>query len=240
MTLGRVTPDWSRATVLPATEFEACWDVLQLGETPWQLDPPRYGSTATARQAFVAEVLARLRASGPDLAEKLRLLAHPSWAVDVRLRAKELVAGLAACRGADGVLAVRHGDEMALVDIPAAEAVAAVLSLLGPVRPGPCRPTLITVGRDAVHASLQAALRDVRMFGQLGASVAAHDGCRVRRAPRVIGFHRTDVGDYRSVRVDRCTIALEPATPERLAADLDGLLALECERYNGFAGRGST
>jgi hypothetical protein len=239
MTKGHTTLDWSRATVLSAAAFEACWEILGLGETPWQLDPPRHGSTAAARQAFVEEVRVRLRASQPDLVEKLWLLARPSWTIDVRLRANELAAGLAACCGAYGVLAVRRGDEMALMDIPAAEAVAAVLSLLGPIRPGPAPPMLITVGRDAAPMPPTAACRDVRVFGQLGASVVARDGHRTRRAPHVIGFHRTGAGDYRSVRVDRSTIALGPATPARLAADLGGLLAVDRGRYSGFAGRGS-
>ncbi|HEY0813470.1 MAG TPA: ESX secretion-associated protein EspG [Pseudonocardia sp.] len=252
-TTGRATPDWSRATVFSAAAFEACWEILGLGETPWQLEPPRHGSTAIARRAFVAEVRARLQASGADLPAKLRLLAGPAWAVDVRLRSNYVgaaltasrgkdggvVAGLAACRGRHGVLAVRHRDEIALVEVPAADAVAAVLSLLGPVRPGKGPPMLITTGPDPISAPLLAACRDVRLFGQLGASVAARDGRQLRRS-RVIGFHRTDAGDYRSVRVDSSTIALEPATSARLWADLDGLLAVDRERYSGFAGRGST
>ncbi len=227
LTMGVTMLDWSRATVLSAAAFEACWDALRLGETPWQLDPPRHGSTAIARRAFVAEVLYRLRASGPDLAGKLRLLAHPSWTVDVRLRADGLVAGLAACRGAEGAFAVRSGDELALMEIPPAEAIAAVLSLLGPIRPGPSPPMLITTRRAATPAPPPAACRDVRMFGQLGASVATHDGRRIRRAPRVVGFHRAAEGDYRSVRVDRSTIAVRPATPMLLTADLDELLAVD-------------
>ena len=133
-------PDWSRATVLAAAAFEACWEVLGLGETPWQLEPPRHGLTTPARQAFVTEVAAQLGPPGRAPAW-LRLLARPAWSVDVRLRADDLVAGLVAGRGPVGVLAVRHDDEIALVDIPAAAAVDAVLDLLGPVRPGPGRPT---------------------------------------------------------------------------------------------------
>jgi len=41
----------------------------------------------------------------------------------------------------------------------------------------------------------------------------------------VIGFHRTGAGDYRSVRLGPTTVALEPATRARLAADLHELLA---------------
>ena len=221
-----MTPDWSRATVFTAAAFEACWEVLGLGETPWQLEPPRYGSTTAARRAFVADVVGCLRATGPELASALRLLARPDWSVDVRLRAgSSLIAGVAACRGVAGVLAVRHDGAIALLDIAAADAVDAVLGLLGPVRPGPGRPMTVTT-TDVPPPDLKATCRDVRMFGQLGASTATRDGHRTRRSPHVIGFHRTGCGDYRSVRVDRSAVALEPATRARLTADLDALLAV--------------
>ena len=218
-------PEWSRATVLTATTFEACWEVLGLGETPWQLEPPRRGLTSAERQAFVAEVTAQLRAAGPELPAWLRLLARPAWSVDVRLRADDLVAGLVAGRGSLAVLAVRHADEIALVDVPAAAAVDAALDLLGPVRPGPGRPTTVILADSPTAPEVRAACRDVRMFGQLGASVLDRDGVRTRRMPRVIGFHRTAAGDYRSVRLGASTVALEPATRARLVADLDELLA---------------
>jgi EspG family len=220
-----MTPDWSRAIVLAATAFEACWEVLGLGETPWQLEPPRHGLTAAARQAFVAEVTAQLRATRPDLPVWMRLLGRPAWSVDIRMRADDLVAGLVAVRGPLAVLAVRHGDEIALVDIPAAVAVDAVLDLLGPVRPGPGRRVTVVLADGPTAPEVRAACRDVRMFGQLGASVLDHDGVRIRRMSRVIGFHRTGAGDYRSVRLGPSTVGLEPATRALLAADLDELLA---------------
>ena len=219
------TPEWSRATVLTATAFEACWEVLGLGETPWQLEPPRHGLTRAARQAFVAEVTAQLRAAGPELPAWLRLLARPAWSVDVRLRADALVAGLVAGHGSVAVFAVRHGDEIAIVDVPAATAVDAVLGLLGPVRPGPGRPTSVVLADGPTAPEVRAACDEVRMFGQLGASVLDREGVRTRRMPRVIGFHRTGAGDYRSVRLGPTTVALEPATRERLTADLNELLA---------------
>jgi len=77
-------PEWSRATVLAAAAFEVCWEVLDLGETPWQLEPPRRGLTAAERQAFVAEVTAQLRAAGPELPAWLRLLARPAWSAYVK------------------------------------------------------------------------------------------------------------------------------------------------------------
>ena len=221
----RMIPEWSRATVLAAAAFEVCWEVLDLGETPWQLEPPRRGLTAAERQAFVAEVTAQLRAAGPELPAWLRLLARPAWSVDVRLRADALVAGLVAGRGPVGVLAVRHDDEIALVDVPAAAAVDAVLGLLGPVRPGPGRPASVVLADGPTAPEVRAACQDVRMFGQLGASVLDREGVRTRRLPRVIGFHRTGAGDYRSVRLGPTTVALEPATHARLAADLHELLA---------------
>lgn len=220
-----MTLDWSGATVLTAAAFEACWETLQLGETPWQLEPPRHGTTASARREYVAEVRAQLARAGPDLPAWLRLLAYPAWCLDVRLREVELVAGVAACRGPDGVLAVRRDGEMALVAIKARAAADAVLSLLGAVRPGPGRPMLVPVAGGPAAPRLTAACRDVQMFGQLGASVAVRDGHRTRRVPRVIGFHRTTAGDYRTVRVNGAVLAVEPATRLRLLADLDGLLA---------------
>jgi EspG family len=220
-----MTVDWSRAIVLAAAAFEACWEVLGLEETPWQLEPPRHGLTPAERHMFVAEVGAQLRTAQPELTSWMRLLARPSWSVDIRLRADDLVAGLVACRGAVGVLAVRHADEIALVDIPAAAAVDVVLDLLGPVRPGPGGPTTVVLADGPTAAEVRAACRDVLMFGQLGASMLDRDGVRTNRLPRVIGFHRTGAGDYRSVRLGPSAVALEPATRARLAADLDDLLA---------------
>lgn len=219
-----MTIDWSQATVLTAAAFEACWETLRLGETPWQLDPPRHGTTAAARREFVVEVRAQMPQAGPDFPAWLRLLARSEWSVDVRLRADELVAGLAACRGRDGVLAVRRGDEMALVPIRAHAATAAVLSLLGPVRPGPGRRTLLSATGDPTSPQVVAACGNVQMFGQLGASAAVRDGDRMRRVPRVIGFHRTTAGDYRTVRIDRTTVAVDPVSGAQLLADLEGLL----------------
>jgi ESX secretion-associated protein EspG len=217
-----VTPDWTRATVFSAAAFETCWEILGLGETPWQLDPPRHGD---CRRAFVADVLARLQATGPALTAALRLLACPDWSVDVRIRAgSSLVAGLAAGRGACGALAVRHDRAIAVLDIEPTDAMDAVLGLLGPVRPGPGRPVMVRT-TDPTPAAV-AACRDVHLFGQLGASATTRDGHRTRRAPGVIGFHRTGRGDYRSIRVDRQTVALEPATHARLATDLGALLTV--------------
>jgi hypothetical protein len=109
--------------------------------------------------------------------------------------------------------------------VPAAAAVDAVLGLLGPVHPGPGRPASVVLADGPTAPEVRAACQDVRMFGQLGASVLDREGVRTRRLPRVIGFHRTGAGDYRSVRLGPTTVALEPATHARLAADLHELLA---------------
>ena len=48
-------PDWSRATVLAAAAFEACWEVLGLGETPGSSSrhgtgsPPQSGRPSSPR-----------------------------------------------------------------------------------------------------------------------------------------------------------------------------------------------
>jgi hypothetical protein len=137
--------DWSRATVLSLDEFEVCWELLGLGETPGQLDPPSSGRTAEERRWIVAAVGAELRRRGlgdgrgphPVVAEMMRMLAHAELVLDVRVRAERLVAGLAACRGDRCTLAVRCGAEIAVLGLPADAAAPALVELIGAVQPGP-------------------------------------------------------------------------------------------------------
>jgi hypothetical protein len=139
-----MTLDWTRAAVLSVTEFEVCWGLLGLGETPWQLDPPRSGLTTAERYAIVVDAVVGLqrrglgdgRGPGPAVAELLRLLAHPAWSLDVRFRADALVAGVTACRGPRCAFAVRHGSEIALPGLHTDAAASSLVDLLGPVAPG--------------------------------------------------------------------------------------------------------
>lgn len=162
--------DWSGATVLSLTEFEVSWELLALGETPIQLDPPYVGGTFEQRREVVAAVGRELCRRGlgdgvgphPALAEQLRLLADPDLTLDVRFRTDELVAGVASCRGRDCVLAVRHGGEIAMLRLPAEAAAPALVELIGQVRPGPGAP--VTVPAAVLEAASTAAPHDPVRF----------------------------------------------------------------------------
>lgn len=222
------------ALVLAAPAFEVCWERLGLGETPWQLDPPRIGSTTGQRRAHIAEVAAELRdrgladerGPGPQLTTMLRLLAHPQWSLDLRRRSRDLLAGVVAARGGRAVLAVRHRDEITLHPVAPAAGVDAVLDLLGPISPGPGRPVCCTDDPCDPDAALLAGMcRDVHTMAQVGASRALGDGTRMQRAPWVVGVHATPSGHYRSVRTGPCGLTVEPLTRSRLVADAERLLA---------------
>lgn len=255
-----MTLDWSRAVVLSTTEFEVCWELLGLDETPWQLDPARSGITAPERQAIVAGVIAGMqrralgdsRGPGPAIADQLRLLAHPEWALDVRFRMDGLVAGLAACRGSRCAFAVRHSGEIALLTLPADAATASLSELLGTMPPGRGREVrvpaaaldgaravapqdhdrftdeLVLRGLDSADAvAFTNMCRGVDMRGQLGASATGGDGTRVRRAPYVVGFHRTAAGAFRQVRhriPGGDIVTVGPTSKARMLADLGELV----------------
>jgi hypothetical protein len=247
--------DWSRATVLSLTEFEVCWELLGLGETPGQLDPPSAGRTVEERRRIVADVGVELRRRGlgddrgphPVLNGQMRLLADAGTTLDVRFRTDSVVAGVAACQGERCVLAVRHRAEIAMLSLAADHAAPALVELIGPATPGPGRA--VTLPADVLDAARAAAPRDpdrftdelvlrgvdrpdaaqlvrmctgARQRGQFGATVRTA-GTR-RRAPYVIGTHRTVEGGYRQVR-HRGTVTVGPVSGRALLANLDELAA---------------
>ncbi len=136
--------NWSQSIVLSCTEFEVSWELLGLGETPWQLDPQRSGITAPQREQIIGNVVAGLRqrglgdGRGPGyvISDLMRMLAHPEWALDIRFRAEALVAAVAASRGPHCAFAVRQGNEIALLALPSDAAAASLLELLGNITPG--------------------------------------------------------------------------------------------------------
>lgn len=249
---------WPRATVLSLAEFEVSWELLELGETPPQLDPPSQGRTKEERRQVIAAVGASLHRRGlgdgrgphPVLAERLRLLALGDE-LDVRFRAHTLVAAVAAYHRDRCAFAVRHGAEIALLDLRVDQAAAALVELIGPVVPGPGRA--VSIPGEVLDAVRAAAPRDPRRFtdeliwrgvdaqeaallvrmctgarhaGQFGATARRATGrCR---APHVVGVHRTDQGCYRQVRRvhgGRTTVTIAPAGGPDLIGELAGLAA---------------
>ena len=244
--------EWSRATVLSLTEFEVSWELLGLGETPAQLDPPSSGRTMEERRQIISCVADDLHRRGlgdgrgphPVLAERLRLLASGDE-LDVRFRTDTLFAAVAACHRDRCTVAVRHGTEIALLDLRADQAASALVELIGPVVAGPGRAvSLLAEVLDAVRA---ASPRDPRRFteelvwrgvdaqdatllvqmctgarhgGQFGAT--ARRRAARRRAPYVVGVHRTDQGCYRQVRRG-AAVTIAPVSGPDLVDELAGL-----------------
>lgn len=165
-----MTLDWSRAKVLSLTEFEVCWGLLRLGETPWQLDPPHLGCTDEERHRIVTDTVNGLQERGvgdargprPHLAEQLRLLADPESGLDVRFRDRSLTAAFAAQRGPHATLAVRHRGEIAVLEIPPAAAALALAELISPVHPG--HGFRVQLPADVLDAARAAAPDDPERF----------------------------------------------------------------------------
>ncbi|WP_232661380.1 ESX secretion-associated protein EspG [Pseudonocardia sp. TRM90224] len=149
-----MTPDWAHAIVLSTTEFEVTWEMLDLGETPWQLDPPRSGRTWEARRAIVQGALHAMQQRGlgngshprGDVAQLMATLAYPEWAADIRYLADTLVAGVASCRAGRCALAVRRAKEIALLWVPPEDFGRSLIGLLGPIVPGQGRDVRLPAG----------------------------------------------------------------------------------------------
>jgi hypothetical protein len=184
------------------------------------------------------------------LAERLRLLAGAELTLDLRFRGDTLVAGLAACHANRCTLAVRHGAQIALLDVPVDAAAPALVELIGPVTPGP--GAVVTLPAATLDAARSVAPDDpgrfaeelvwrgvsrldagrlvrmcsgVRQRGQFGAT-ARPGGGRRRRAPYVVGMHRTDDGHFRQLRRTESgstTVTIGPVTAQGLVDDLADL-----------------
>lgn len=253
---------WERATVLTVVELSACWELLDLGESPLHLDLPSPGATADEHRAIVAAVLGGLRdrgLAGPlgpviPLADRLRVLARPDHQFDLRLSGTSLMTAISAVRARRGVLAVRHGSEVALLDTTPASGVPGLVELLGPLRPGPGwsvgLPAQVfdaarvgspddpdrfadVLNRHGIPRSdtdvLVAMTRGAVRLGQFGAAQRGPDE-RLRRAPHVVGLHRTEAGDYCQLRRGdgrgRDTVTIAPLDRDTLLGHLDRLAAL--------------
>lgn len=251
--------DWSAATVLSLVELDVCWELLGLGETPWQLDLPSPGRTHGERRQIITHTLDGLRQrnlagrSGPSptLAVMLNTLANAAHHMDARIRYGALRAGIGAIHtdGA-GVVAIRQGDEVGLLTVPATAVNAVLVDLVGPITPGVGLPVnlpadvldaaraaapttgsapqfadqLARLGIPAAEArSVVRMCTPVDQLGQFGVTVRTPAG-QLRRGRRVLGLHHTPSGHYLQLR-RRGQVTIAPLRRERLVELLDDLLA---------------
>lgn len=215
---------------LSAVEFDACWELLGLGERPAALGLPSPGRTHTERRKLLIGVLDGLRRRGlasdrphPVIADVLGVLAHPRHEIDLRLGGGRTA--LAAIAGNRGVVVARQGDQVWAAGLRAAEVVPRLVGFLGPMRPGAVRP--VNIPADALDEALRLAgprrsvwavadeltLRGVpradaaslaRAFDEVRdfgqLSVSGIVEGRRRRAPWSCGFHRSGTGWVATVR----------------------------------------
>ena len=264
--------DWSSATVLSLAEFDVAWEMLDLGETPVALELPSPGTTVEERARIVREAMATLRERGlvgearpaPALEQEMRLLAGAEVFRDLVTTAPSRLLAVAASAGPRAVLAVRHGDRVALVRLPSARATPELVSLLGPLVPGPGRAVhvpevvlgaaltvcgtdrdrfvseLMRRGLDGTDAYTMLRMSEVTGVGQLGVSHRS-PGTR-RRAPYVLLVQSTPEGCYRQRRLSRpgveTIVEAGPTDPVTLAGELDELVGIASgPRPGGSAAR---
>jgi len=146
---------------LSAVEFDACWELLGLGETQLTLDLPSPGRTWAERHRVLTGVLAALARRGlvqrsapsAEVADALRLLASPDYQLDLRFGGPDgPVTGIGAVAGEYGVRLVHAADQLRLVRIRPPQLVPAMVELIGPMRAGLGQAVNIPAGVfDAAH-----------------------------------------------------------------------------------------
>lgn len=155
---------------LSAVEFDACWELLGLGDPPLTLELPSPGRTWAERHLVLTGVLAALARRGlversapsAAVAGPLRLLARPDYQLDLRLSGPDgPVICIGAVAGGRGVRLVQDGDQLRLTPIRPAELVAATIEPIGPMRAGLGRPVNIPAG---VFDAAQRATTDGKLW----------------------------------------------------------------------------
>ncbi|WP_028937846.1 ESX secretion-associated protein EspG [Pseudonocardia spinosispora] len=149
---------------LSAVELDACWELLELGDTPETLLLPSPGRDRAERREILGDVLAELASRGladrsspvESLARPLRVLAAPDHQVDLRLGGEPhgTVVAIGAVAGSLGAALVQYGDRIQVQSMRPTQIMAALLGLCGPIRPGVGRP--VNVPADLYDAAQQA------------------------------------------------------------------------------------
>lgn len=215
---------------LSAVEFDACWELLELGERPPSLNLPSPGRTHTERRRVLTGVLEGLRRRGlasdrphPVISALLTTLSRPRFEIDLSLGGGRSALGVIA--GNRGVVVARQGEQVWMAGLRAAAVVPRLVGFAGPMRPAAMRP--VNIPADALDEALEVAAPrrsvwavadELAQRGVPRADAASlaraftevHDlgqlsvtgvvEGRRRRAPWCCGFHRIDTGWVATVR----------------------------------------
>ncbi|APU18948.1 EspG family [Actinoalloteichus sp. GBA129-24] len=171
------TPATERTMTLSAVEFDVCWELLGLGETPVQLRLPSPGRTWAERRQIVTDHLTALAGRGlvrdrepvATLATALELLVRHEWSVDAALALDRPVNAIGAVRGTAGVSAVRIGDDVRLTPLDSRQVVTTIVALSGEERAAEGKS--LSVRGKALAMATQEAGNDQYLFAE---RLAAH------------------------------------------------------------------
>lgn len=252
-----ITTASDRVIVLRPVELLACWEALHLGDPPYQLRLRRPSGPITAQQEtrrVLAEALVGLAGRGltdgthphPELADMLRVLARPSYQLDIRCTgpARSPRIGLGPITNTSGVLVTTIDDGTSPIELRPIDSTrlpGALLSLVGPITAGMSRTVNIPAdifdqARRAVPAN--ASMRDLgdaltdlgidprdssalaRMTTNLNFSgqlgVSTWRDGREHRGPWVVGFVRNNTGETYLQLCRQGTITMGPADATHL------------------------
>jgi hypothetical protein len=242
------------AVDLAPVELLACWEALELGEPPFLLRLRSPSGTEAIRREAARELRAAMAGlaerglsdgagPNPTLADWLQVIARSSYQLDIRFTgpAGRPVLGFGAVAGeySVGVVSNDGAGPLRLVAMDSSRLPGALISLLGPIRPGTASPVIIPAevldqacaaapdgsawamadqlrergvpGQDA--SSLARMCSGVNFGGQLGAT--ARFGGPARRGPWVIGFVRNETGCFHQLRRDG-SVTMGPTDANRL------------------------
>ncbi|HTF55198.1 MAG TPA: ESX secretion-associated protein EspG, partial [Pseudonocardia sp.] len=194
--------------------------------SPGQTIPERDQLLAQAMVGLRARQLSDGRLPVPALAELLRVIAAPDYQLDIRLAGgpEGMLLGLGWVVGARGVVVVSGAGPLYLLPMDGARVAATLIGLAGQLDPGVGRPVnipaqlldeacaaagdgnlwtladqLMALGVARLDAtSLARMCEGIEVVGQLG--VTGHLSGPRRRAPWVVGFHRTAGGHFMQLR----------------------------------------
>jgi hypothetical protein len=251
----------ARRIFLSTVEYDVLWSQLGLGRMPYPLGVPSVGFLAEERAGFIAQAWEGLAERGlaegthldEEVAELLRLLAHPALSVDVLGDVGEPLRALAVRDGDAAAVAMLNGAGLTLSAIHHTALSSSLTGLLPYAEPGPGHAftfphgvlraaladeadedvffggdehdVLVRAGMGAGDARLLAELVDARRHGgQFGINSRHRSRGVMVREPTLVTWLDTAAGRYLVVR-EQDWVSVTPTGADRIATRLDQLLA---------------
>jgi hypothetical protein len=200
--MARRTPTGT-GLVLSLLEFDLLWEELGEGAPPpYPLEIPSHGATLEERDELDDEVFAGLQAAGlaeddevaEELARPLRVLAKPSYSVDLMVVGAERLRAIAAAGRHHAVLAAQDEQDVALEPLRPVDLVDAMLHVIGDVPAG--AGERVSLPRAAYAAAMDAYARKGYTAFEEALTSAGITGRAVRPVATMVSAPRTVAGQF--------------------------------------------